>query len=155
MHTLIYTSYSLEDMKKEQLIDLLVQSREKNKKIDVTGMLVYYKRVFVQILEGRKEDIFFLFDRIGKDDRHTSIHLFYDTPIEKRSFYEWTMGFCDLNQIEADLLPGFTNMLEEGFSTEITNNKLSESQEIFESIVHSFLKLPQQYEQLACDHSRG
>jgi len=37
---------------------LLAQSREKNASLGITGLLVYGKREFIQLLEGNKKDIF-------------------------------------------------------------------------------------------------
>ncbi|WP_373518739.1 BLUF domain-containing protein [Pricia sp.] len=42
----------------------------------MTGCLIYYMGVFIQVLEGEKFNVLRLFKIIKKDKRHCEVHLF-------------------------------------------------------------------------------
>ncbi|RLC35388.1 MAG: hypothetical protein DRZ76_00200 [Candidatus Nealsonbacteria bacterium] len=52
-----------------------------------------------------------LFRTIRKDQRHSSVILVYDQPIEKRSFKGWAMAFVNINQIDKSQLKVFSEFL--------------------------------------------
>ena len=58
MHQILYVSVETHRFTKDDLKALLNQSREKNLKLGITGILIYYKKHFFQILEGEKDKIF-------------------------------------------------------------------------------------------------
>jgi hypothetical protein len=107
------------------LTTLLEQSREKNAKLGVTGILVAYKKHFLQVLEGERDTIFELFHTIRKDERHMSVISFWDSPIEKRGFQDWRMAFLDFNEMDNLELQGFYDSLQKGLSSDITEDHLS------------------------------
>ena len=86
LHQLLYVSVEKHTHTKEGLAVLLNKSRENNAKLGITGILIYYKKHFFQVLEGEKGAIFGLFQTIRKDERHSSVILVFDQPIEERSF---------------------------------------------------------------------
>jgi len=107
------------------LLALLEQSRAKNAKLDITGILVCYKKHFLQVLEGERETIFDLFKTIREDERHTSVITCWDNPISKREFKDWTMAFVNFNDMDKSQVKGYSSLLEKGFTTEITDDQLS------------------------------
>ena len=70
LHQLLYVSVETHPYTEKDLAALLEQSRSKNKKLGITGMLLYYKKHFLQVLEGEKDVVFELFRVIRKDQRH-------------------------------------------------------------------------------------
>jgi Mg2+ and Co2+ transporter CorA len=104
---LIYASHAKIKFNEEDLVQLLKLARANNKKVDVTGMLLFDDKnnSFFQILEGTEENIDSLFEKIQKDPRHNDIIKIIKESIFKRAFSEWSMGFRqvtakDLNNIE-------------------------------------------------------
>lgn len=93
IHELIYVSAATREMSPEDLISLLDQSREKNARLSITGLLVYHKKEFMQLLEGDKAEIFTLYETICRDDRNHHNHLMWDGSIKQRSFSDWAMAF--------------------------------------------------------------
>ncbi|UUO22059.1 BLUF domain-containing protein [Colwellia sp. M166] len=98
MFELLYTSVVPAGLTEAELIDLLEKSRMKNQKLGITGMLIYYDREVMQILEGDKSKVDALYQTIFEDDRHTSLDVFYQGEIEHRSFTDWSMAFKLLDE---------------------------------------------------------
>ena len=53
MIQLIYASYATREMSNEDLIDLLEKSRQRNSRQNITGLLLYAEKKFLQVLEGQ------------------------------------------------------------------------------------------------------
>jgi len=116
-HELIYTSCATREMDEINLVELLIQSREKNARLEITGLLVYGNREFIQLLEGNKTEIFSLYDTIVKDSRHQQVNLLWDSTIKKRSFTDWSMAFLNIRHIDRDKLKAYSHFLQNGVSS--------------------------------------
>ena len=114
MHELIYTSVATQDFTTEELIVMLKSFRKQNKETEISGILVYYDREFIQLLEGEKETIHNLYNKIRQDKRHTNVNIFHEAPITQRSFSDWSMGFINAAQIDSNYMKGFSNILKKG-----------------------------------------
>ena len=64
MFRLIYVSTAVRLLNKDELVEILNVSREKNARLNITGLLLYKDGNFMQLLEGRKEDVLALYDVI-------------------------------------------------------------------------------------------
>ena len=113
MHELIYTSAATEKMSEGGLISLLEQSWLNNERLDITGLLVYHNREFIQILEGQEERVAELFDKISLDGRHTSVRVCWQNEIEQRNFLNWSMAFVHTDHIDAERLVDAAAVLNE------------------------------------------
>lgn len=87
-------------MSHEELKNLLIQSREKNKTLDITGMLLYREGTFMQIIEGEKKNVVELYDTILRDERHHGILEVLTGEITERNFEDWSMGFLNMDSID-------------------------------------------------------
>jgi len=114
MYYLIYLSSSVKPMNHDQLSTLLQQCRDNNQKNGITGMLLYQKGTFMQMLEGDKQVILDLYDDITKDDRHTGFHKVLSGNIEERNFEDWSMGFFNMDK--AGDLPKYKDYIEENLA---------------------------------------
>jgi hypothetical protein len=130
LHQLFYVSVQTHPLSEQDIEELLKKSREKNSESGITGILIYYKRHFLQILEGEKDNVFKLYFEIKADQRHASAILIWDQPIEKRSFKDWTMAFLNLNKVDKSELAGFSEFLEKGFTSEITQEHLTMAEKL-------------------------
>ena len=108
---LAYASAATKPFTANELRDLLLKARTNNSNLGITGLLLYHKRSFFQILEGAEEDVTPLFGVIGRDPRHERVVLLSKTVEEERSFGAWSMGFVDVDQA-ASKLPGFMRLLD-------------------------------------------
>lgn len=113
MIDLIYGSTSSKMMSSEELIELLHTSEHNNAKIGVTGMLLYKDGNFLQVLEGRKEVVLPLYDKITRDERHHSVLTIATRSIKRRNFEHWSMGFVNIADLRPENLPGYSNYLNE------------------------------------------
>lgn len=53
--------------------------------------------MFLQLLEGEKETVENLFEKIKDDKRHSNIVLIVKEKVEERLFSDWSMAFHELN----------------------------------------------------------
>jgi len=119
---LIYGSDATSRFSQEELIEILNDCRRNNKKLDVTGMLLYHDGNFIQVLEGEQQIVEDLYQKIAKDSRHENLLTYVKQPIDKRQFGDWEMGFVDVEQIGADNIPGYTKFISDpDHSTKLEN----------------------------------
>ena len=77
-----------------ELRTILDAARRRNQLDEVSGALLFTNSGFAQVLEGQREVIERTFERISADPRHSDVTVLSFTPTEKRSFPDWSMGFC-------------------------------------------------------------
>ena len=109
---LVYSSSAINPLSENELLDLLQKSRENNLAKDITGMLLYCNRLFIQALEGPEENVHALFSKIKKDPRHSMINILIDRKAELRCFPDWSMGFRSYKMEELQQVPGFSTILD-------------------------------------------
>lgn len=115
---LIYVSTAVVPMSDEDLVQLLIQSRTRNARNRITGMLLYKDGHFMQVLEGDEADVMKIFADIENDTRHKSVDVLRTEYIQHRDFPDWTMGFRHVDKIGLSTMPGFTRFLEHDFKSE-------------------------------------
>jgi hypothetical protein len=89
-----------------ELDSLLQKSREYNLKNNITGILLYMDGDFIQVLEGEKETLITLYDKILKDSRHKGIITVFNDFIKEKQFPDWTMGFSSIRYEELKKIKG-------------------------------------------------
>ena len=89
----IYFSKSTEFFNESSLPILLEQWRDYNTKANITGILLYVRGSFIQVLEGEAQAVETLFNHIQTDPRHTDVIRVMNRPIVQRLFPDWTMGY--------------------------------------------------------------
>ena len=95
---------------------LLDECRAKNAAAGVTGMLLYQKGSFFQILEGERSVVDALYDKISTDKRHRRITKVLVEPITERAFGQWTMGAPKLSASQLAEIPGLNDFFARGQS---------------------------------------
>lgn len=111
MFYLIYVSAATKHMDTEELMLLLEQAREKNSHLEITGMLLYKSKSFMQMLEGEKETVLALYETIRNDERNNHPITIRMGNISERNFESWSMGFCNMDEVES--LPAFDDYVKE------------------------------------------
>ncbi len=102
---LVYISRRTPTCTDYDVTQILQASTQQNKKRGVTGVLLYSKTQFIQILEGDNEAIVTLYDHIKKDKRHRNAFLISLRPIERRYFTSWQMGTKKMDENYEFLTP--------------------------------------------------
>lgn len=91
---LIYASEAAESLNPDKVEALLAQARVNNERRDLTGMLIFNSRCFLQALEGDRETLSALYGRLTQDSRHRRLLLLSFEAIGERQFPGWSMGFA-------------------------------------------------------------
>ncbi|NVK37213.1 MAG: BLUF domain-containing protein [Gammaproteobacteria bacterium] len=105
MHLLMYTSQytgEIDDIPKH-FRDILVASRQNNPKLNITGVLFFDDGHFIQILEGEKDALHELMEKIRLNPIHKNLNVLIDSPIEQRELADWNMkAFNFPNELHKD-----------------------------------------------------
>jgi methanogenic corrinoid protein MtbC1 len=91
--TLCYQSRAKRRPSSEDLAQLVLEARERNRQFGVTGMLVHEGDRFFQWLEGPGAALEGLWSSIRRDDRHDDIELLGEGVTPIRLFSEWDLRF--------------------------------------------------------------
>jgi len=110
MYFLVYVSSAANKLSEEDLLLILEKSRSNNAGLSVTGLLVYIDGNIIQILEGDKERVLGLYNRIATDPRHRGMIKLIDGPLKERNFEDWSMQFKSLSYDEAAKVAGYKNL---------------------------------------------
>lgn len=94
IHHIVYVSSAREGLTDRDLEDLLIQARERNKRMGVTGMLIHGAGNFIQALEGDRDAVEEIFASIQRDARHTGVIKMLDVEDEQRDFPDWSMAYA-------------------------------------------------------------
>ena len=104
IHQLIYCSRNAiqgEAQEVErQIEDILVTARRNNRAVEVTGALLFTQGCFVQALEGARDRLEAVFERIQCDERHGDVTVLSFEPAAERVFPDWDMAYL------GDVAPG-------------------------------------------------
>ncbi len=83
---------------------ILAASRKNNPRDGITGILCYTQDVFIQMLEGGRDEVCELFNGIVRDERHRDVRILIYEEILERKFGNWTMGHVDIAKVNPGLL---------------------------------------------------
>jgi hypothetical protein len=110
MFFIIYSSYAAVEFDDGKLKFLLIQSRERNKEMGITGMLLYFDGTFIQLIEGEEDEVKLLYKDICNDLRHRNVITLKEGPMEGRHFDNWSMGFKSLQHEELIAIEGYQSL---------------------------------------------
>lgn len=131
---LIYISSATKAFSEEELFNLLEKSRERNKKQDITGMLIYKDGAFLQVLEGEEKDVDEIYQSVLNDDRNTANYLIERIKIRERNFPNWSMGFKDLTSQNIDELDGYSELMNK----ELTSDEIAKCKDMAVKLILNF-----------------
>jgi hypothetical protein len=112
IHRIVYTSRATEPFDAEALIELLGHVRAKNRRLGISGMLLYADPTFLQVIEGDLEVIESLYDVIESDRRHADTRVLLREDAEGRAFGDWTMGFVQADREMLASVAGLNDFLQ-------------------------------------------
>jgi hypothetical protein len=103
---LMYASRAAQAAGPEALATILKQSKEHNPSVGVTGVLCFCTnaRIFLQVLEGGRNAVSALYNRIAQDPRHHDVALLAYEEIGERSFASWSMGQVNMSRLNPSLV---------------------------------------------------
>jgi hypothetical protein len=101
---LLYVSRAADKMVDGSIEAILQQARRNNPDLGVTGVLCHGGDMFLQVLEGGRDPINALYNRIACDRRHREVTLLHYEEILERRFSGWTMGQVNLSKVNSSTL---------------------------------------------------
>ncbi len=116
MHHLIYVSSATIPFSNQDLLDLLERARATNTALGITGILLYKGGNFMQCLEGGREVVTTLYERIATDRRHRGCMILLQGEQAETRFPTWSMAFRDLDDPQVLSTPGYDAFLNHSFT---------------------------------------
>jgi hypothetical protein len=101
---LLYASRCSAALTTSLVESILEKSRASNPRQGITGILCFSDDLFIQVLEGGRDEICHLFNAIVRDDRHRNVTILVYEEIRERRFGGWTMGQVNIGKVNASLL---------------------------------------------------
>jgi len=151
MHMIAYTSHYLGDINdiEKVLADIVATAKENNPKHGITGVLIFDRDRFVQVIEGEKHELDGLLNIIKNDPRHDEIDVIFDVETEKQEFAEWNMDGFEIgghSQLDEKLLENFRD-------TYLDNFKLSSVQIV--GWIKKLIKDPERFSKVFTGSGEG
>lgn len=113
LERLIYQSKACHQFGTLHLFNLLTEARLRNKRMGITGHLLYLDGQFTQCIEGSSASIDALWESLQRDVRHHQIELMARYAITERRFPEWTMAFSSYQSFYVHGMTGFFPVSQE------------------------------------------
>ncbi|TAG32941.1 MAG: BLUF domain-containing protein [Polaromonas sp.] len=101
---LLYASRVIDPTSSFNTESILAQSRAHNPASGITGILCYGGGIFLQALEGGRNQVSELYGHIQQDKRHKDVVLLHYEEISERRFGSWTMGQVNVSKLNNSLL---------------------------------------------------
>ncbi len=101
---LMYASRAVPAVDQEELVAILKTSKVNNPKAGITGVLCFSEGIFIQVLEGGRNAVNRLYNRIATDSRHSDVVLLNYEEIAERRFAGWSMGQVNMARLNPALL---------------------------------------------------
>ncbi|MDJ0839465.1 MAG: BLUF domain-containing protein [Acidobacteriota bacterium] len=111
MYYLLYISTPSGLFNDNDYVHLLLECRERNAALDITGMLLASDGYFMQLLEGSRHKVLDLYDRIARDRRHHDLFILDEGEVSRRYFPDWAMGFDYMNWLGNQNPPNLSPVL--------------------------------------------
>lgn len=113
MYRVVYMSRATRAFSDKDLEKLLESSKKSNSEKNLTGILIVKGRTFLQCLEGEKNSVIEVYEKIKKDKRHNQIIDLIEEDTDTRLFPNWSMGYKNLrhsDDIKSDKIMEIINM---------------------------------------------
>ncbi len=130
MFRIIYFSKETAKLPDSGIMELLVQSRSRNLRLEITGMLLYMHGTFLQVIEGPEAAVKRVFESIRADPRHDRLIVLAEEPVTSRDFPNWLMGFEPIDPCSGPHAAEFGNFLKTPWD-QLDLNSYSEMAQLF------------------------
>jgi hypothetical protein len=101
---MIYVSRSVNPDSGSPTDSILASSREHNLSNGITGILCYGGGIYLQALEGGRNQVNALYHQIANDERHRDVVILLYEEITERRFGGWTMGQVNLTRLNTSIV---------------------------------------------------
>ena len=101
---MIYVSRAVNPNSGSPTDSILASAREHNLSNGITGILCYGGGIYLQALEGGRNQINALYHQIVNDERHRDVVILLYEEITERRFGGWTMGQVNLTRLNTSIV---------------------------------------------------
>ncbi len=108
MYSLIYASRCTNPLSSEEVELILNASRQNNDAMAITGVLFFNSTQFLQCLEGPRNTVENLYNKIIQDPRHHDVTTLTVREITTREFGGWSMGYFGLTSETKELFKEYS-----------------------------------------------
>ena len=112
LYQIMYISSATGDVSFTQCATIAQTAAQKNSSEDVTGLLLYNGKRFLQVLEGPRDSVERIYERIGRDSRHHALVMLRQQEIDDREFGTWGMAYDDTAHPSSSLKSKVAALLE-------------------------------------------
>lgn len=106
-------------LSRDEVDAILATSARNNPARDVTGLLLYNGRNFLQLLEGEKGELDALMARISEDSRHSGVSILHSGEVAERTCPKWSMKRVIIAESVANRRQLLEQDLPEGLDGEV------------------------------------
>ena len=107
---LLYVSRALDPNATAATDSILAVAREHNMANGITGILCYGGGIYLQAIEGGRNQVNNLYGQIVSDKRHTDVVLLNYEEISERRFGGWTMGQVNLSKLNTSVVLKYSEL---------------------------------------------
>jgi hypothetical protein len=109
---LLYASRAVEDDSCDAIQAIMEASRINNPRNGITGILCHSNHIYLQLIEGGREQVNALYNKILRDARHTDVVLLDYEEVVERRFSGWTMGHVNFSKLNPAILLKYSALAE-------------------------------------------
>jgi hypothetical protein len=107
---LLYVSRALDPDASAATDSILAVAREHNMANGITGIICYGGCIYLQDIEGGRNQVNKLYGQIVSDKRHTDVVLLNYEEIAERRFGGWTMGQVNLSKLNTSVVLKYSEL---------------------------------------------
>ena len=123
---------------------MLMKAKRKNKRLKITGCIVYADNKFIQLIQGPKDAITDLYKEIKADKRHFKIITLLEQSTEQKIWSDWSMAMLDFSGNVKQVMN--SRILLESYLENVTpKEKESDSYKVFRASVNDLLNASEQH----------
>jgi len=138
MTQLVYSSLMVvsDHMLLTTVDEIVSRSARANRKLEITGCILFSGRRVVQFLEGPESSVHSLYERIKTDPRHREVTTLYSAHAKNREAKNWPMALCNVDKITegAEHVRGFFDLALQEFKFHMDDFKVLMENYLFEEI---------------------
>jgi hypothetical protein len=108
MVRLVYASTFNDEVDPSELKNIHEVARKNNAEFDVSGVLIFGNNYFLQCLEGGRENVNKIYDKISRDKRHKNSMILSYEESHVRMFEKWSMKLLILTKEKKDIVKRYS-----------------------------------------------
>jgi len=130
LRSITYTSLARLDLDAADLQAIHATAQRENARRNITGLLIFNGTHFLQIIEGEPEPLAQLVENLRRDPRHRGLEVRHDTPIDERSFPDWSMELVQVSAARREARDTVRKRLPDGLPDGVRNRVIRMTEQI-------------------------